>query len=75
MYHTIEFLTDFAADLEVSPKHRLEQTLLCKGDRLPAQIKPYVVETEEGFVEAADLFLADGTVIRTVHFEHFAFVE
>jgi hypothetical protein len=75
MYHTIEFLTDFAADLEVSPKHRLEQTLLCKGDRLPAQIKPSVVETEEGFVEAADLFLADGTVVRTVPFEHFAFVE
>jgi hypothetical protein len=75
MYHTIEFLTDFAADLEISPKQRLEQTLLCKGDRLPAQIKPYVMETEDGFVEVADLFLADGTTIRGVRFEHFAFAE
>lgn len=75
MYHTIEFLSDYTADLEVSPKHRLEQTLLCKGDRLPAQIKPYVIETEEGFIEVADLFVADGTVIRSVPFGRFAFVE
>lgn len=75
MYHTIEFLSDFTADLEVSPNHLLEQTLLCEGDRLPARIKPYVVENDEGVIEVADLFLEDGIVIRTVPFECFTFVE
>jgi len=55
MYHRIEFLTDFVADLEISPKHRLERTLIRQGSRLQVQIKPYVLETEEGL-------LAEGTV-------------
>ena len=75
MYHTIEFATDITVDLEVSPKHRLERLLIRKGTRLSAQLKPHVVETEDGPVEVADLFFADGTTARSVPFHHFRFVD
>jgi hypothetical protein len=74
MYHTIEFAVDFLADLEPSPKHRLERLLLRKRTRLQARIRPYVVEGEDGPVEVADLFFEDGTATRTVPFACFSFV-
>ena len=74
MYHTIQFTADLLIDVEISPKKRLERVLIRKGDRLWAQLKPYVVETAEGPVEVADLFFADGTTARSVPFAHFAFV-
>jgi len=49
--------------------------LVRKGTRLQAQLKPYVVETEGGLVEVADLFFADGTITRMVPFESFSFVD
>jgi hypothetical protein len=75
MYHTIEFTGDLAVDLEVSPKHPLERLRLCRGTRLQAQVKPYVVETGDGPVEVADLFFADGTATRRVPFGSFSFVD
>jgi hypothetical protein len=75
MYHTIEFATEFLVDLEVSPKHRAERKLIRRGTRLQAQIKPYVVETDDGPVEVADLFFADGTTTRAVRFESFLLVD
>jgi hypothetical protein len=75
MYHTIEFASDFLVDLEISPKHRLERTLIRKGTLLCAQIKPYVVEADEGPVEVADLFFEDGTIVCRVPFACFSFVE
>lgn len=75
MYHTIEFADEHVFDLEVSPKHWLERLIVRKGARLQAQIKPYVVETEAGPVEVADLFLADGTTTRMVPFELLSFVD
>jgi hypothetical protein len=75
MYHTIEFAVEFVADLERSPKHRLEQLLVPRGTRLRAQLKPSVVETAGGPVEVADLFFEGGTATRTVPFAYFAFVE
>jgi hypothetical protein len=42
---------------------------------MQAQIKPYVIETEYGPVEVADLFFADGTTARRVPFGSFAFAE
>jgi hypothetical protein len=74
MYHTIEFVEALNVELEISPKHWLERTLIRRGTRLQAQIKPYVVETENGLIEVADLFFADGTTTRTVPFESFSFV-
>jgi hypothetical protein len=75
MYHTIEFAEELMVDLEISPKHWLERMLIRCGTRLQAQIKPYVVETEDGLVEVADLFFEDGTTTRMVSFESFSFVD
>jgi hypothetical protein len=75
MYHTVEFAQEMMVDLEISPMHWLEQMLIRRGTRLQAQVKPYVVETADGFVEVADLFLEDGTTTRMVPFESFSFVD
>ena len=75
MYHTVEFADDLMVDVETSPKHPLEQLRIGKGTRLRAQIKPYVVETDDGPVEVADLFFEDGTATRQVRFECFSFVD
>jgi hypothetical protein len=74
MYHTIEFRGDMIADLETSRAQRLERIRICRGTRLQAQIKPYVVETPDGLVEVADLFFADG-VVRGAPFAAFFFVD
>ena len=75
MYHTIEFAEDFTVDLEISPRRWLERMRIRRGTRLRAQIKPYVVETQEGAVEVADLFFEEGTTTRMVPFESFSFVD
>ena len=75
MYHTIEFAEDCLVDLEISSQHWLERMHIRRGTRLQAQIKPYVVETEDGLVEVADLFFADGTTTRRVAFDSFSFVD
>ena len=75
MYHTIAFAVEMTVDLEVSPELCLERLRLSRGERLRAQVKPYVVEAEDGPVEVADLFFEDGAVARTVHFACFSFVD
>lgn len=75
MYHTITFSDDVQVDLEISPKHPLEQTLLRKGTRCEVQIKPSVVESDYGPVEVADLFFTDGSVARGIPFACFSFME
>ena len=74
MFHTIEFHTDWTTDLEISPKKPLEQLSIRKGTRLKAQVKPYVIETSDGPVEVADLFLEDGATARSLPFAFFSFV-
>lgn len=75
MYHTIEFTADMVADLIVSRKHALERVRIRRGDRIRAQIRPYVAETEGGPVEVADLFLEDGTATRGIPYGAFTFVD
>jgi hypothetical protein len=75
MYHTIEFHKTLTLDVEISRKQPLERVSLRQGTRLRAQIRPYVVETEDGPVEIADLFFEDGTATRGVRFALFCFVE
>ena len=75
MYHTIEFAIELAADLEISRKYPLERVLIRKGAQMRAQVKPYVVETDDGPVEVADLFFENGTTTRMVRFGCFAFVD
>jgi hypothetical protein len=74
MYHAIEFREGLIADLETSRAQRLERICISPGTRLRAQIKPYVVETQDGPFEVADLFFADGA-IRCAPFAAFFFVE
>ena len=75
MYHTIQFAVEFEAALEVSRKLPLERVRIRKGDRVDAQVRPHVVETDDGPIEVADLFFADGSVTRNVPFGSFAFVD
>ena len=75
MYHTIEFHETLTLDLEVSSKQPLERVSVKKGTRLRAEIRPYVVDTEDGPVEVVDLFFDDGTTTRRVRFSSFSFVE
>jgi len=75
MYHILEFAVEFMVDLEVARNQPLERMLIRRGTRARAQLRPYVIETEEGPVEVADLFFEDGTSIRGVRFEWFSFVE
>jgi hypothetical protein len=75
MYHTIAFAADQWVDLERSPRHRLERLRVRCGERRRAQLRPHVVETPAGPVEAADLFFDDGTTARDVPFACFAFVD
>jgi hypothetical protein len=74
MYHPIEFTEEFTGDLEISRKHPLERLLIKTGTRLRAQVRPYVVEGEDGFVEMADLFFEDGSAVRGVPFARFSFL-
>jgi hypothetical protein len=75
MYHTIEFVEELTIDVEISAKHWRERVLIPRGTRLEAQIKPYVVETDAGLFEVADLFFSDGTTTRSLPFEFFSFVD
>ncbi len=75
MYHTIEFHQTLALDVEISRKQPLERVSLKQGTRLRAQIRPYVVETEDGLIEMADLFFEDGSATRGIRFAYFSFVE
>jgi len=75
MYHVIEFTESLTLDLEVSSKHPLERIAVQPGTRQRAQLRPHVVETEDGPAEVADLFFQDGTTARGVRFASFSFVD
>jgi len=75
MFHTVEFNREFTVDLETSPRHRLGRMRICRGTHLLAQIRPYVMETDEGPTEMADLDLADGPTARRIPFYSFHFVD
>ena len=75
MYHTITLGDDLLIHFAYAPHQRRGRLLIPKGARRQAQIKPYVVESAEGPVEVADLFLEDGTATRGVRFACFSFVD
>jgi hypothetical protein len=75
MYHSIEFERDLLAELDVPGQGRTPRVQIDKGTRLKAEIRPYVVESVLGPIEAADLLLEDGTVARTVTFASFHFLD
>jgi hypothetical protein len=68
MYHVIEFVENWWAELERAPGQPLERVLLRRGARRRAQVRPHVVARRGGPVEAADLLFEDGTATRDVPF-------
>jgi hypothetical protein len=75
MYHVIEFTEALTLDLEVSAKQPLERIVVERGTRQRAQLRPYVIESDDGPTEVADLFFQDGTTTRGIRFACFSFVE
>jgi hypothetical protein len=75
MYHTIQFCAEFVALPEVVPQGQRRRALIRKGDRLKAQVRPYVVETRRSPAEVADLLFEDGSMTRRVPYRCFAFVD
>jgi hypothetical protein len=75
LFHTIEFTKQLSLVVLVSLTQPLERLFIHQGTRLNARIKPYVAETEDGFVEVADLSFEDGSTTNRVPFACFAFVE
>lgn len=75
MYHSIQFRLKSVAELETPGKPHLERVVIQPGTRLHVQIQPYVVESERGPVEVADLFLEDGSIARAVRFATFTFLD
>ena len=72
MYHTIKFASECLVDLEMSSRQPLERVLIRPGTGLRAQLRPYVLETNDGPIEVADLFFEDDTAIRSVPFACFS---
>jgi hypothetical protein len=75
MYHSIEFERDLLAELDVPGEGRTPRVQIDKGTRLKAEIRPYVVESVLGPIEAADLLLEDGTIAHSVAFASFRFLD
>ena len=73
MYHVLEFGADLWVDLERSPRHRLERVRARGGTCVLARLRPQVLETPEGPVEAADLVFADGSSACAVPYAAFHF--
>jgi hypothetical protein len=75
MYHPIRFAEDLWLDLERSSKHPLERVFLRANTQRRVQLRPFILETEDGPMEMADLFFEDGTTARGIPFASFTFVE
>jgi hypothetical protein len=75
MFHQIKFRLRGVAELESLSRLNLEQLVIKPGTQLKAETRPYVVETERGPVEVADLILEDGSIARAVRYATFSFVD
>jgi hypothetical protein len=75
MYHSIEFARNLLAELDIPGEGRTPLVLIDKGTRVKAEIRPYVVESVLGPIEAADLWLQDGTIAHRVDFASFRFLD
>jgi hypothetical protein len=75
MYHRIGFTVEFVADLELDALDRLEPMLFEKDSEVLAEVRPLVVETEDGPVEVADLQFFEGGLTRLVPYSYFRFVD
>lgn len=69
--YEIEFRRKLGLVAEVPRKRRLELLRVSPGNRFHVQLVPY----HKGPREVADLYFADGLVVREVSFDFFSFVE
>lgn len=73
MYHKLRFRTSQELDLQIPGKGRLEKVKFRRGDVIEAYVRPYIIESEDGPVEIADLNLGrEGTLVG-VPMEFFRF--
>jgi hypothetical protein len=75
MVHAIEFRWVVLAQVDRPEYSDQQQVVIKKGTRLHTHIKPYVVESHDGPLEVADLYLDDGSVARAVRFAAFQFLD
>lgn len=75
MYHKIGFTVEFVADLETEALDRYESMLFEKDSEVLAEVRPLVLETDDGPVEAADLHFLEGVHTRLVPYSYFRFVD
>ncbi len=75
MYHTIEFVSDFVIDLDEGATEQGTQLQVRKGTQFQVWLTPYVVDCDQCPVEVADLHTSNGSVLRTVPFGFFSFVD
>jgi hypothetical protein len=75
MYHRIGFTVEFVADLEIDAQDRYESMLFEKDSEVFAEVRPLIVETDDGPVEAADLFFVEGVHTRLVPYSYFRFMD
>jgi hypothetical protein len=75
MFHSIEFTGDAWVDVARSQEQPLERMLVRRGLKGRAQLRPHILETFDGPIEAADLFFEDGSTARAVPFASLCFTE
>jgi hypothetical protein len=75
MFHVLEFVSNWWADLEQAPGGPLEQVLIRKGTRRRARVRPHSLPGQWGPVESADLCFEDGSTALGVHYAAFAFAD
>jgi hypothetical protein len=74
MWHMLEFTAPCTVDLHRPDSPRLEQLLIEAGQKIEAQVRPYVHDVDGLLIECADLFLAHGEALYAVPMEYFTFL-
>ena len=75
MFHTIEFAVEVKIGVEAKRNRPLEPTVVERGARVRADVRPYVIEAEGGLYEVADLVFENGMIARQIPFAYFAFAD
>jgi hypothetical protein len=75
MVHTIEFRVPGVAELERPDEVLPVKVFIEGGMRVRARVRPYVIETQKGPIEVADLMSEDGITARAVRFASFRFID
>jgi hypothetical protein len=75
VYHVIEFVVDWWAEVERAPGQPVVQMLIPRGTKKAVSLRPRIVESGEGPMEVADLGFEDRSTVRGVPFATFVFAD